>query len=48
MANHLATINELKIFSGHATAALTAEVCKHLKMPVGQARTIIFPTGSSS
>jgi len=45
VANHLATINELKIFSGHASAALTSEVCKHLKMLVGQARTIIFPDG---
>ncbi len=35
----------LQIFSGRSSGALAEKVCAHLKIPVGQARTTVFPDG---
>lgn len=37
--------NELKIFAGRGSRALTERICKHLDLPVGEARTTAFPDG---
>jgi len=37
--------HELRIFTGRCTASLTQRVCDHLKLPIGQARTVVFPDG---
>ncbi len=36
---------ELKIFAGRSGAALAERVCGHLSLPMGQARTTVFPDG---
>lgn len=36
---------DLKIFAGRSSVALTERICQHLGMPVGQARTSVFPDG---
>lgn len=37
--------NRLKIFAGRRSKDLTSRVCKHLDLPMGQARTLVFPDG---
>ncbi len=37
--------NTLKIFSGRHSIALAERVCRHLDLPLGQARTYVFPDG---
>lgn len=37
--------NELKIFAGRNSKALTERICRHLQLPLGQARTLVFPDG---
>lgn len=37
--------HELRIFTGRCTATLTQRVCDHLKLQLGQARTVTFPDG---
>lgn len=37
--------HELRIFTGRSTATLTQRVCDHLRLQVGQARTVTFPDG---
>lgn len=37
--------NELKIFSGRGSKALTERICRHLDLPMGEARTSVFPDG---
>lgn len=36
---------ELKVFSGRNSKALAQRVCEHLKIPLGGARTSLFPDG---
>lgn len=40
-----ADANSLKIFAGRRSIALTERVCAHLELPLGQARTHVFPDG---
>ncbi len=37
--------NTLKIFAGRHSIALAERVCRHLDLPLGQARTNVFPDG---
>jgi ribose-phosphate pyrophosphokinase len=37
--------NELRVFAGRNSRDLTERVCDHLRMPVGEARTVVFPDG---
>jgi ribose-phosphate pyrophosphokinase len=37
--------DSLKIFSGRHSVALTQRVCEHINIPMGQARTTVFPDG---
>ncbi len=37
--------NELRVFAGRNSRELTERVCEHLGMPVGEARTVVFPDG---
>jgi ribose-phosphate pyrophosphokinase len=37
--------NSLKIFAGRHCTALADRVCRHLDLPLGQARTYVFPDG---
>ncbi|MDX2119343.1 MAG: ribose-phosphate pyrophosphokinase [Planctomycetota bacterium] len=37
--------NELKIFAGRSGQHLAAKIAAHLKLPVGEARTTVFPDG---
>ncbi len=37
--------NTLKIFAGRHSIPLAERVCKHLELPLGQARTHVFPDG---
>jgi ribose-phosphate pyrophosphokinase len=37
--------NSLKIFAGRRSKVLTERVCRHLDLPMGQARTMVFPDG---
>ncbi|HZW11446.1 MAG TPA: ribose-phosphate pyrophosphokinase [Phycisphaerales bacterium] len=37
--------NELRVFAGRNSRELAERVCDHLQMPVGEARTIVFPDG---
>ncbi len=36
---------ELKIFAGRNHRTLAETMCKHLEIPIGEARTIVFPDG---
>jgi ribose-phosphate pyrophosphokinase len=36
---------DLKVFSGHSNAALTEEICRYLRIPVGQANLTTFSDG---
>ena len=36
---------ELKIFAGRHHRALAETMCRHLDIPIGEARTIVFPDG---
>ncbi len=40
-----ADANTLKIFAGRHSIELATRVCKHLDLPLGQARTSVFPDG---
>ncbi len=37
--------NDLKIFAGRNAKLLTERICRHLQLPLGQARTLVFPDG---
>lgn len=37
--------NELRVFAGRNSRELTERVCGHLRMPIGEARTVVFPDG---
>jgi len=37
--------NHLKIFAGRGSIELAEQVCRHLELPMGQARTSAFPDG---
>ena len=36
---------QLKVFAGRHSRSLTQEVCEHLKMPIAEGRTEVFPDG---
>ena len=37
--------NELKVFAGRYSRALAERICDRLSIPLGQARTVVFPDG---
>ena len=37
--------NELRVFAGRNCRGLAERVCEHLRMPIGEARTVVFPDG---
>ena len=37
--------NELKVFSGRNSKALASRVCEHMDIPLGNAKTAVFPDG---
>lgn len=37
--------NELKIFAGRSSISLAERVCKHVGIPLGQVRSMVFPDG---
>lgn len=46
MANHWSTDKqELRVFAGRANPALAQKICDHLKIPLGNGRTELFPDG---
>jgi ribose-phosphate pyrophosphokinase len=37
--------NDIKVFAGRSSIELSNRICSYLKMPLGQARTYVFPDG---
>ena len=38
-------VNSLKVFAGRGSKDLTEKICRHLDLPLGSARTQVFPDG---